>query len=236
MTLLRSALFNLFFYLVTILMVLFLATPMRLLVPRYALGVAQLWAHVMLWALRVICGVRVHVCGLQRIGTGAALVASQHQSAFDTLVWLALVPRCCYVMKQELVRIPLFGPLLPLAGMISVDRAGGASALRGLVREGVRAAGEGRQIVIFPEGTRAPAGTVLPLQPGVAALATRTGLPVIPVVTDSGQYWGRRSFTKRAGTIHIRVLEPIPAGLGRAQMMQRLEAALRSKAVENSVG
>ena len=85
----------------------------------------------------------------------AALIASRHQSAFDTIVWLTLVPRCCYVLKQELLRIPLFGPLMPLAGMIAVDRDGGAAALRGLLREGERAVREGRQIVIFPEGTRA---------------------------------------------------------------------------------
>ena len=115
------------------------------------------------------------------------------------------------MLKSELLRIPLFGPLMPLTGMIAVDRSGGANALRGLVREGERAMREGRQIVIFPEGTRAEPGAMLPLQPGVAALAARTRLPVIPVVTDSGHCWGRRAFHKRPGTIHIRVLKPIPA-------------------------
>ena len=120
--------------------------------------------------------------------------------------------------------------------MIAVDRSGGAGALRGLMRDGDRAVREGRQIVIFPEGTRAEPGAILPLQPGIAALAARTRLPVIPVVTNSGLYWGRRAFHKRSGTIHIRVLKPIPPGIRRDQLMQRLEAALRSEAVENSVG
>jgi len=176
------------------------------------------------------------VSGLEHVSDGAALIASRHQSAFDTFVWLTLVPRCCYVLKRELLRVPLFGPLMPLAGMIAVDRGGGASALRGLVREGERAMRERRQIVIFPEGTRARLGAMLPLQPGIAALAARTHLPVIPVVTDSGHCWGRRAFHKRSGTIHIRVLEPIPTGLGRTQLMHRLEAALRSNVVENPVG
>ena len=174
--------------------------------------------------------------GLEHVGSGAALIASRHQSAFDTFVWLTLVPRCCYVLKHELLRIPLFGPLMPLTGMIAVDRGGGATALRGLVREGERAMREQRQIVIFPEGTRAEAGAMLPLQPGIAALASRTHLPVIPVVTDSGRCWGRRAFHKRPGTIHIRVLEPIPTGIRREDLMQRLGAALRSSVVENSVG
>jgi 1-acyl-sn-glycerol-3-phosphate acyltransferase len=235
MTLLRSALFNLFFFTVTFLMTLALATPVRLVAPERVLDVARLWARVMLSVLRVVCGIRLHVCGLDRVGSGAALIASRHQSAFDTMVWLTLVPRCCYVLKRELVRIPLFGPLLPLSGMIAVDRTGGASALRGLLREGERASREGRQIVIFPEGTRADPAAILPLQPGVAALAARIKLPVIPVVTDSGRCWGRRAFHKRPGTIHIRVLEPIAPGTPRAELMRQLEAALRSP-VENFVG
>lgn len=236
MTFLRSALFNLFFFAGTFVLTVAPATAARLLAPHRVLDVARLWARVMLWGLRVICGIRVEVSGLQRVGTGAALIASSHQSAFDTVVWLTLVPRCCYVLKRELLRVPLFGPLMPLAGMIAVDRAGGAAALRGLMREGERATREGRQIVIFPEGTRAEPGQMLPLQPGVAALAARTNLPVIPVVTNSGQCWGRRAFNKRRGTIHVRVLKPIPTGIGREQLMQRLEAALRGSAVENSVG
>lgn len=236
MIFLRSAVFNVFFFTATFALTVGPATAVRLLAPHRVLDVARMWARVMLWGLRVICGIRVEVSGLQRVGTGAALIASSHQSAFDTFIWLTLLPRCCYVLKHELLRIPLFGPLMPLAGMIAVDRGGGAGALRGLMREGERATREGRQIVIFPEGTRAEPGRMLPLQPGVAALAARTHLPVIPVVTDSGQCWGRRAFNKRCGTIHIRVLTPIPTGIGREQLMQRLEVALRGNPVENSVG
>ncbi len=236
MILLRSALFNLFFFAATFVMTVALATPVRLLAPHRMHDVARLWARVMLWALRVLCGIHLKVSGLERVGSGAALIASRHQSAFDTIVWLTLVPRCCYVLKRELLRIPLFGPLLRLGGMIAVDRDGGASALRGLLRDGERAKGEERQIVIFPEGTRADPGAILPLQPGVAALAAHIRLPVIPVVTDSGRLWGRRAFRKRPGTIHVRILEPIPAGTPRPQLMRRLATALRSDAVENSVG
>jgi 1-acyl-sn-glycerol-3-phosphate acyltransferase len=236
MTSLRSALFNVFFYAATFLMTVVLATPVRFLSPHRVLDVARLWARLMLWGLRVLCGIRLRVSGLEHLGRGAALIASRHQSAFDTFVWLTLLPLCCYVLKRELLRIPLFGPLMPLAGMIAVDRGGGATALRGLVREGMRAMREGRQIVIFPEGTRATPGAILPLQPGVAALAAQTQLPVIPAVTDSGLCWGRRAFRKRAGTIHIRLLEPIPAGTGRNQLMLCLAARLRCNPVENSGG
>jgi 1-acyl-sn-glycerol-3-phosphate acyltransferase len=235
MTLIRSTLFNLFFFGMTFAITVLVATPVRCVAPDRALDVARLWARIMVWALRVICGIRVHVSGQEHVASGAALIASRHQSAFDTFVWLTLVPRCCYVLKRELLRIPLFGPLLPLAGMIAVNRTGGATALRGLVREGLRAAREQRQIVIFPEGTRAERGHMLPLQPGVAALAARTHLPVIPVTTDSGRCWGRWAFHKRPGVIHIRVFEPIPADTGRDELMARLAAELGRDPVENSV-
>jgi 1-acyl-sn-glycerol-3-phosphate acyltransferase len=236
MILLRSAAFSLYFFGMTLMMTLLLATPVRFAAPGRVLDVARLWARVMLWGLRTICGIRLHVSGRNSLSGDAMLIASQHQSAFDTFVWLTLVPRCCYVLKRELLRIPLFGPLLPLSGMIAVDRGAGAAALRGMVRDSERAMRERRQIVIFPEGTRAEPGKILPLQPGVAALAARTGLPVFPVVTDSGRCWSRRAFHKRPGTIHIRVLDPIQPGAGRDRFMAHLEAALRTEVVEKSGG
>jgi 1-acyl-sn-glycerol-3-phosphate acyltransferase len=237
MIFLRSTLFNIYFFGMTFLFCL-PGLVLRFVAPHRILNLARMWARFIVTGARVICGIRVAVDGLERIPGGSALIASQHQSAFDTVVWLTLVPRCCYVFKQELLRIPLFGPLLPLTGMIAVDRSGGASALRGLLREADRAVSERRQIVIFPEGTRAEPGAILPLQPGIVALAARTRLPVFPVVTDSGSIWGRRAFSKPPGTIHIRILEPIEPGLGRQELMKRLEAAVRQpaeKTVDKSV-
>jgi 1-acyl-sn-glycerol-3-phosphate acyltransferase len=243
MSFLRSVVFNVYFFATTFLVTTLPGTYARVVAPERVLGVAQLWARLVVGGLRVICRIRVEVDGLEHLdGCGAKLIASRHQSAFDTVIWLTLLPRCCYVLKRELLHIPLMGRLMMLAGMIAVDRSGGAATIRGLMREGDRAVREGRQIVIFPEGTRAEPGALLPLHPGVAALAVRTRLPVIPVVTDSGRCWGRRAFHKRPGTIHIRILEPIPAGTGREELMQLLEIALRAEvspergAVENSVG
>jgi 1-acyl-sn-glycerol-3-phosphate acyltransferase len=225
MILLRSALFNMFFFAMSFILTL-IATALRFAVPETELRMASLWARIMVAALRIICGIRLEVTGLEHIPDGAALIASRHQSAFDTFVWMTLVPRCCYVLKQELLRIPLFGRLITGARMIAVDRAAGASALRTLLREGARAAGEARQIVIFPEGTRGEPGHPLALQPGVAALAARTGLAVIPVATDSGGCWGRRAFRKRPGVIHIVIGPPIPANTARVALMQRLRAGI----------
>jgi 1-acyl-sn-glycerol-3-phosphate acyltransferase len=222
---LRSAMFNMVFFTMTFVMAI-IGTAIRLIAPDRVLGLAMLWGRVMVAAARIICGMRLEVTGLDRIPAGAALIASRHQSAFDTFVWLTLLPRCCYVLKQELLRIPLFGPLAAGSGMIAVDRAAGGAALRRLLREGDRAVREQRQIVIFPEGTRTPPGAVGNLQQGIAALAARTGLPVIPVATDSGRYWGRRAFRKLPGTIRIEIGEPIPAEIGRQDLMRSLREKL----------
>ena len=242
MTALRSLLFSVWFFGLTTVMT--LATlPMPLLGRRVAVGYARFWSWLMLWGLRAICGIRYEVTGWEYLpATGPALIASMHQSAFDTIVWSVLAPRFTYILKRELTRIPLFGGMLRLTGMIAVDRAAGAAAMRGMLRAADRAVAEQRQIIIFPEGTRVAPGTRARLQPGVAALAARTGLPVIPVATDSGRHWGRRAFLKPPGVIHIAIQPPIDPGLPRAVLMRRLEAAFAAGSaafappVDNSVG
>ena len=243
MTLLRSLAFNAWFYAVTFAFSFWhgLFTHERGAVVR----VAQRWAALVLAGLRRLCGIDWVVTGREHLpASGAALIAPMHQLAFDTMIWLLLLPECVYVLKSELTRIPLFGTLLLRGGMISVDRTGGATAMRDLIRRAAAAAAAGRQILIFPEGTRVAPGAGVKLQPGVAALAARTGLPIIPVATDSGDHWGRRAFRKRPGTIRVAILPPLETGLPREELMARLErayadgyAALRSgQPVDNSVG
>ena len=222
MTALRSAAFNVVFFAISLVMAV-LATGARYLAPHRVLGVAMLWARCQLAAVRIICGIRLQVSGLEHIPRGAALIASRHQSAFDTFVWLTLLPRCCYVFKNDLSRIPLFGPSIGAAGMIEVDRNGGGAAIRGLLRGAERAVREQRQIVIFPEGTRRDPGSPGSLQSGIVALASRTGLPVVPVATDSGHLWGRRAFRKRPGTIRILIGPAIPSRTERNALLRGLE-------------
>ena len=126
MSVLRSALFNLWFFGVTFALTL-AGTPIAVFAPHRVLGVAMLWGRMVVGGARVICGIRLEVSGRAWLPTGGpALIASRHQSAYDTVVWLTLLPRCCYVLKQELARIPLFGLLSRTSGMIAVDRAAGA--------------------------------------------------------------------------------------------------------------
>jgi len=226
----RSALFNAWFYGVTTVLVLSSLVPRIATLDRPAewpLRLAQTWARWVLAGLRVLCGIRWTVSGRDNLPPdGPMLIASNHQSAFDTMIWLLLVPRPSYVVKRELLRVPLFGALCRLGGMIAVDRSAGADAVRALLRAADGAVRQRRQIVIFPEGTRVAPGVCRPLQPGVAALAARTGLPVIPVATDSGHYWGRRAFRKLPGVIHVAIGPPIPATVPRNELMQRLERAI----------
>ena len=239
MTMLRSTVFNVYFFGLTFVLGLG-GMVLRLLAPDHALALAQLWARLTLAGLARICHVTLTLEGAENLPrVGPALIASQHQSAFDTLVWLTLLPLPAYVMKQELTRIPLFGPLTVRAGMIVVDRAGGAMALRDLIRRTRRAVAEGRQMVIFPEGTRTAPGQRVALHPGIAAMAAATGLPVFPVLTNSGQHWGRRAFRKHPGAIRVSIQPPIAAGLSRADLMRRLGEVFYGAAapvVDNPVG
>ncbi|CAG4906356.1 unnamed protein product [Acidocella sp. C78] len=191
--------------------------------PEKVLPFGQAWARIALRALRALCGIRIVYEGLENIPEGPVILAAQHQSALDTMIWFTQLAKPAYVMKQELSRIPVLGPLLIPSGQIPLDRSGGAKALRDLTERVRAAAASGRQIIIFPEGTRVAPGERTRLQPGIVAIAKATGLPVLPVSTDSGRAWGRNSIRKHPGIVHVQVHPPLPAGLDRAAMLRALE-------------
>ena len=239
MILLRSALYNVFFFGTTIVLGI-VGVFVRWLLPRWTLPFARFWAGLMLNGARVICGIDVTVTGRENLPEGPALIASQHQSAFDTLIWTQLVPKVSYVFKAELARIPLFGPMLLATGQIPLDRGASLTTVRNLLREAARAKADGRQIVIFPEGTRMVPGEEGQIRPGFSLIASRTGLAVIPVATDSGRFWGRRAFRKRPGRVHIHIGAPIPPDLPQSTLVETLrqrwrEAGLADKPVDKLV-
>ena len=242
MSVLRALIFNIYFFgLTTVASA--AGIPLRAFARHRIYGLAAGWSALVIDGARRICGIKLVITGTEYLPMdGPALLACQHQSAFDTLVWMTLLPRTCYVVKQELTRIPLVGPLRAPAGMIPVDREAGAAALRGLVMATAAAKAAGRQIVIFPEGTRVAPGMHVPLQPGIAAIAARLNLPVIPVATDSGLRWGRRSFRKNAGPVHLALGPPIPAGTRRVELLDAIESFWRQaesngfQSVDKSVG
>jgi len=225
MTALRSLLFNGFFYGWTALCV--IAGLPLLLGPRagiYYLG--RVWAHPIIAALGILCGLRYRVRGRENLPDGAVLIAAKHQSAWDTIIFSLLLWDHSFVLKQELTRIPLFGLYLIRAGLIPVDRKGGAKALRKMVAAAKAAAALGRPIVIFPEGTRVAPEQHRPYHPGVAALYGQLQVPVVPEALNSGLFWRRNSFWKRPGTITLEFLPPIEPGLQRRDFLTRLETAI----------
>jgi 1-acyl-sn-glycerol-3-phosphate acyltransferase len=220
-----SLLFNLGFYGFTTVTVL-TSIPILALPRPVLMWVLRSYTWIVEAMLRVFCDIRVHVEGAENIPPGAVLIVSKHGSAFDTVFWLNRLPDPCYIMKIELMRIPVWGWLARKCEMVGVDRSGGGAALKKMVRECQAAAAAGRQIVIYPEGTRAAAGVTEPYQPGVAAIAGTTKLPVVPVATNSAKYWGRKAFRKFPGVIRVKILPPLPPGLGRAELMRTLEEVI----------
>jgi 1-acyl-sn-glycerol-3-phosphate acyltransferase len=230
LVMLRSYLFSLCFFLMTTTLTLLLIVPV-LLLPRSALvPLLRLYAGMVIGLLRLCCGIRLRVTGREYLPTsGAALVAAKHQSAFDTLVWLHLLPDASYVLKSELLKVPLWGVLARKSKMIAVDRQAGGKAMRQMLAEAKAAGAEGRQVVIFPEGTRVLPGQKVPYQPGVVGLAGIMRVPVIPVATDSGLCWPRHGFRKPPGVITVALLPPLPVGLPREQLLPTLEAVIEAE-------
>lgn len=189
---------------------------------------AETWERGLQWLLQKLVGLDYQVRGLDRIPETTAIFAVKHQSAWDTITAHLLVKDPAIALKQELTRVPIFGRCLLHAGMIKLDRGNAAQALRSLIEGGKQAVARGSPILIFPEGTRTPPGEKGRYHPGVAALYKQLGLPVVPVALNSGLYWGRRSFAKRAGTILVEFLEPIPPGLDRRDFMKELEQRIET--------
>jgi 1-acyl-sn-glycerol-3-phosphate acyltransferase len=221
----RSIVFNALFY-VNITVRMIAALPTLALPYAFLLGVLRGYARSSLALLRSICGVTVEWRGCERLPTGSYIVACKHQSVWETFALFALLPDPTYVLKRELMWIPLFGWLATKARMIPIDRGARATALARMVAAARKEMARGRQIVIFPEGTRRPPGAEPHYLPGVAYLYAETGLPCVPVALNSGLFWPRRSFRRYPGTVLAEVLDPIPPGLDRRIFLRRLQSVL----------
>ncbi len=225
MTALRASLFYLSFFGSGALF-LTLSLPALLLPRRVTIAVGEAWCRFVLAALRITCGISHEIRGRENIPSGSCIIAAKHQSTWDTIAFPSLIDDGAYVVKQELIRIPVYGWLLAKAAMVPVDRAAGARALRSMVKTARERLADGRSIVIYPEGTRTTPGERRTYHPGVAALYTQLAVPVVPVALNSGYYWPRRSFLKRPGRIIVEIMPPIEPGLSRGEFMGRLVSAI----------
>lgn len=224
---LRSAIFNLFFYFWTIL-VSVVCLPMLLMPYRIAIKPGAIWATGTMIGARLLCGLRYEIRGKEYLVPGKAIIACKHQSAWETVIFYLLCPYPVYVLKKELSYLPLFGWYTILMKHIIVDRSAGASALKSLVKQSLDRLNRGRQIVIFPEGTRTAPGKSGTYQSGIAAIYNKADTPVTPVALNSGSYWGKSSFIKHPGTIVLEFLPPIPPGLSKKDFMQQLEERIEA--------
>jgi 1-acyl-sn-glycerol-3-phosphate acyltransferase len=228
-------LFNLLFFSGT-LVIGFGGLPALFLSASWGHEVARLWAWWVTKSLGWTVGLTYEVRGLENLPPAPAVIACKHQSAWETIIFLHLLPNASYVLKRELAWIPVFGWYMGRNYSIVVDRKAGASAIKSLIRQSRITAEKGHYIVIFPEGTRSAPGAKRPHQPGTAALYGMLRLPVVPAALNSGLFWGRRQFVKRPGKIVLEFLEPIAPGLDRkafsALLTQRMESATEALVAE----
>jgi 1-acyl-sn-glycerol-3-phosphate acyltransferase len=222
---LRSLIYNVLFYLLLICW-LIVAIP-TVVMPRTAiLTVAKLWSRQSTWLLRIVCNVKVEFRGVDKIPKGPLVVASKHQSMWETFALLQLFDQPLYILKRELTRIPFFGWYLIKAGMISVDRRAGGRALLKMVRQASEEVRNGRQLIIFPEGTRRPVGAPPDYKPGVAQLYASSRVSCLPVALNSGLFWPRRTFMRYPGTLVVEFLDLLPPGLPRDEFLTRISTVI----------
>ena len=224
---LRSLVFLVVFYLNSA-VILLLGSPLLFGPRRWAMEGLKFHAVTSMWWMKVICGTRVEVRGRERLPAGPALIASKHQSAWDTFGLVPLLRDPAIVMKEELLKLPVYGWFSRKFEMIPIRRESGPSALRLMARESAARIAEGRDVLIFPEGTRRAPGAPPAYQPGIALLYGELGVPCVPVALNSGLVWPRRSILRRPGTIVVEFQEPIPAGLPRREFMTLLEQRIET--------
>jgi 1-acyl-sn-glycerol-3-phosphate acyltransferase len=228
MLILRSLLFNVAFY-INLIFWMIVLIPALVLPRRSFMRGAKLWARSSLWLLRVLAGIRMETRGREKIPSGGMIIASKHQSLWETFALLTLFDDPAFILKRELMWIPFFGWYTWKGGSVPVNRKAGSQALVQMTARAREEVRHGRQILIFPEGTRRPAGAPPLYKYGVAHLYQSLEVTCLPIALNSGLFWPRRSFIRHPGTIRVEILGPIPAGLPRDEffkvMQERIEAA-----------
>jgi 1-acyl-sn-glycerol-3-phosphate acyltransferase len=214
---LRSLVYNVLFYALLVFWIL-VAIPTYLMPPRAFMAVAKAWARSSIRLMRVICNIKVECRGLEKIPKGPLIVASKHQSMWETFALLQFFDAPLFIYKRELAWIPFFGWYLVKSKMIGVDRSGGMRSLMEMARRAPKEIRSGRQLIIFPEGTRRPVDA----PPNY----TSSGVPCIPVALNSGLFWPRRTFMRYPGTLVVEFLDPLPPGLARKEFLARIMASI----------
>lgn len=222
MVILRSLAYNLAFYIALVALMVFW-TPFYFIAPRrYAWYVPKFWARTNMWLLDRIAGGKVEIVGRDNLPQGSYILAPKHQSFLDAFSFVPMLPDALYILKRELMWIPLFGWYVAKMHMVPVKRGDKSRALRDVVAKTLERMKEGRQLIIYPEGTRRPPGADPAYKYGIVELYARLGVPVVPVAHQAGLFWPRRQFLRHPGRIEMRVLPAIPPGLSKEEFQKRL--------------
>lgn len=214
--------FNVLFYLNTLVHLIF-GLPTFFMPYRAIIAVAKSWGRVNLILLRTVAGIDCEIRGREKIPKGPIIVASKHQSAWETFALLPLIDNPVFILKRELQWIPIFGWLTIKGRMVPVHRGGGSQTLAAMIERARIELADNRQLIIFPEGTRRPAGAEPRYKIGVAHLYVAEGVPCVPIALNSGLFWPRRSLRRFPGTVVAEILDPIPPGLGKDAFFERLQ-------------
>lgn len=222
MVYLRSALFQVTFYLAFIVqMIIF--TPFYFLLPRkIAYHIAKFWCRGNLFMADKIAGISYEIQGLENLPKGGCIISAKHQSFWDTFAIVPTFDDPVFILKRELIWIPLFGWYLAKQRMIAIDRSAKARAIPKMIEQANEAMAESRQLIIYPEGTRKVPGDKPDYKYGIAKLYTDLNVPVVPVIQHAGLFWPRKSFLRRAGHIVIRILPPIQPGMNAREFFLHL--------------
>lgn len=203
----RSYLFH-FSMIVTVVIFITLALPFWLFPFETRDRIIKQWVRLQVWMLKILCNLRYEVEGQENIPEGGFIVLAKHQSTWETFAFQMVLPPIVWVAKRELLFVPWFGWGLAMLDPIMIDRRSGKRALDQVIEQGSKRLGQGRCVVIFPEGTRVEAGTRRKYGLGGPLLAARTGYPVVPVAHNAGLFWGRRSHVIKPGVVRM-VLGPV---------------------------
>jgi len=223
----RSILFNLVFFVSTLLIAL-IGLPLAILSKKWAKYIGRFWGKATLWELRVICNLQYKVTGLENIPKdNCYILASKHESAWDTAFFLSDFQNPVYILKRELIFIPFFGLHLLLMGMIHINRSKGKKSIKEMCyKSDIMLNKHKRPIVIFPQGTRTAPNDRKPYKSGIYAIANNAKAPVIPVILNSGSFWGKSSFIKHPGTIRVKILAKIETGQQKSAFMDELKETM----------
>ena len=195
--------------------------------------VAQTWVRFNLWMLAKLCRLGYEVRGLENIPQTNGIILCKHQSAWETVGLQALFQPVCFILKRELLRLPVWGWAMASLEPIAIDRQAKSVAMKQILREGEQRLRKGRWLIIFPEGTRVSPGQRGRYGASGGILAHRTGYPVVPIAHNAGEYWARRGFLKHPGTISVRIGPAIDStALTASEINQRAEQWIESQMAE----